>query len=73
MIQPDLEQMSINKADKWQQSFRITESGRCDYYNHIEETVIILKILKKDKYGCLCPKYTLHGDNQEIITYTVLL
>lgn len=68
-----LEQMSINKADKWQQSFRITESGRCDYYNHIEETCHNIENIKEDKYGCLCPKYTLHGDNQEIITYTVPL
>lgn len=65
--------MSINKADKWQQSFRITKSGRCDYYNHIEETCQNIENIKEDKYGCLCPKYTLHGDNQKIITYTVPL
>lgn len=65
------QQLQINKADKWHETFRITDAIRCGYYNRVEEAVRQGENAGKDECGCISPKFTLHGDNKEIITYTV--
>ena len=61
--------ININKAADWQESFRITESERCDYYNLLSET----EYEADSELSCLCPKYVMYGDDEEIMTYTVPL
>lgn len=62
-------ELDMNKADSWQAEFRINDSERCQFYNKLA----CKEYEKGEQKGCLSPLFTMLGDDEKIMTYTVPL
>ncbi len=67
------EKWGIDLAEKWQDKFRVNSSIRCNYYNKVVEAFNEKGISRNINCCYISPKFILHGDNKEIITYTMPL
>lgn len=62
--------LKLGMSDDWQETFRITDLERCDYFNILKDEN---EENNGNEYGCVCPKYKLYGHDEDILTYTVPL